>query len=155
MEKKTVRRILAIILIIILVLTTVHVVNNIKVNKTIKNFTEAAHTMDVRSMLAEVNSTFSVPLLMVINLSGVKDTSDFLEQIFSFIGADSLQTTAEDFFSSIEIQPRLFSHFYSLLHKECTVRVKILYGTAGVRNEMNAKIKCIKRDGNWYISGLK
>lgn len=145
-------RILALLLACVFILTALSgcggAGNEIKI--LLKEFEISCRNLDVRGMLACFNPSVSDPVLTLMTVFGIDDTTELLNKITPLLNNfGSLGVSAENFFSSITITAQKFD--YSKNGTHCDVTAEISYGD---QRTVKAIISCAETQGKWYIFGF-
>lgn len=143
-------RILAVFLICAIILTAFSGCESNEIKTMLKEFETSCRNLDVRGMLACFNPTISDPILTLMTVLGVDDTSELLNNVTPMLNNfGNLGVSAEEFFSSITITTQKFD--YGKDETNCDVTVEITYGD---QRSVAAVVSCIKTQGKWYISNI-
>jgi hypothetical protein len=124
------------------------------INKTLDTFEAACQTLDVKGALGCVNPSVASPVLTVLDLLGVDDTSGALDCLVSTLSVfGNIGTSTEEFMQSLKIEPEDYA--FSEEKDSCEVGAVFQYGTGEEPETMDVVISCVKVDDEWYISGIR
>lgn len=147
---KKVTRILSVLLICVIVLTAFSGCSNDEIKAMLNQFETSCQKLDVREMLSCFDPAVSDPVLSLMTVFGISDTSDLLGHVTSLLNNfGTLGVSAEEFFSSIRLSTKTFE--YSKDRTSCDVTVVITYGD---QRAVEAIFSCIKTQGKWFISDI-
>lgn len=139
----------AVILACVLILSALSgCTNNSEIKELLNNFESCCRKLDVRGMLSCFNPTVSDPILTVMTMLGVSDTSELLDNITPLLNNfGDLGVSAEEFFSSISITATDFD--YGDDKTTCEVTAQIAYGD---ERSTEAVFSCVLKQGKWFIT---
>lgn len=143
----------AILLILSIIAVTFTACAKPEVKDLLSDFEEACKSLDIRGMLNCYKPNISKPILTLMDIVGIDDTSEYLDKLTSLMGNfGNLGVSAEEFFSSIAIEKQQYS--FSDSNEKCSVDAIISFGPDDNRHTIDSTIECVLVDEAWYISGI-
>lgn len=120
----------------------------------LSRFESACQELDVRAVLECVDPAISSPVLTVLDLAGVEDTSGTLDLLVSTLSIfGNVGTGTEEFMRSLTIEPEDYE--FDSKKESCQVSGKFQYGNGDSPRTMDVIIRCVKVDDQWYVSGIQ
>lgn len=148
--KKKLRRGIAMTAMVAVILLLVSGCAKSEIKSAISKFESSCQALDVKGMLECVDPAISKPMLGILDLLGVEDTSDTLDNLVGILGIfDNAGQETEEFVRSIKIDPSGYE--FNDAKDECLVTAALSYGD-GEKEPIT--IKMILTNGGWYISSI-
>ena len=124
-----------------------------EIDNSLEGFESACQDVDVRGVIECLDPALSGPVLAVLNLLGVDDTSGAMDALVEKLGVfGNAGVSAEEFMQSLNIKTNDYE--FNSDKSACDVQAEFQYGTGDEPRSMNVTIHMIKVDDDWYISSI-
>lgn len=123
-----------------------------EIQMTVDKFESSCKSMNISQILNCIDPSVGQPVkvaLAVLNAATGQDTSGLLKNLVSIVFNTDLN--AEDLLKSLDIKDCEIK----ISGKNAVVDCKIGFEVAGVDFTQSAKINMVKKDDEWYISGIE
>lgn len=159
-DKKNIK-ILALVLAALIFLDGVSTVWNFhQCGETLSSFEDACNKLDVGEILNCIDPKVSDPLKLVV--SGISiltqsNVEEYLEQAVKLILDGTVDFLEEgedisDVLQNMEVSPKLIRS--KMGWKKSTIFCEMTVRISGTEIKKDIKIKMVKRNGEWYVSGI-